>query len=101
MAIGMMMELPGGTQELYDRILDELDWKEQDYPDGLIAHYAGPGEGSWVVFDVWESREQFDLFAHERLMPAMQQASGSEVPQAQPRFIEIYNEDHPPKRVEI
>ncbi len=101
MAIGMLIEVPGGTQELYDRILEELDWKEQDYPDGFVAHYAGPGEGSWIVFDVWESREHFDRFAHERLMPAMQQAGGGEAPQVEPRFIEIYREDHAPRRAEI
>ena len=95
MAVGMLMQMDGGTQEFYDAVLRELDWKGQDYPAGFVSHYAGSTGGTWVVFDVWESREDFDRFAQERLMPALERASGGEQPpRAEPQFLEIYNEDH-------
>lgn len=40
---------------------------DDDPPEGLIFHPAGPIEGGWRVLDFWESREAFDRFAGGRL----------------------------------
>jgi len=91
MAVGMLMEIPGGTQELYDGVMDAMDWDSRPQPDGLVAHFAGPTGDGWFVFDVWESQEAFGRFAEERLKPALAQVAG-EPPAVAPRFIPLHNQ---------
>jgi hypothetical protein len=71
MAVGIRLKFAGGTQENYDaahRVM-EID---TDPPKGMIVHSAGPVEDGWGVIDFWESREAFDAFVQERLMPRLQ-----------------------------
>jgi len=94
MAVGMLMQLPGGTKEFYDSVMEHLDWDEQDLPEGFVSHYAGPTKDGWLVFDVWESQEDFEQFAEERLIAALTAATGGEAPPVQPEFVPIHREDH-------
>jgi hypothetical protein len=71
--IGMIMTFPGGTQEQYDAVLQQLNLGGR-MPPGGISHAAGPIEGGWRVVDVWETQEAFDIFLRERLEQAMQNA---------------------------
>jgi hypothetical protein len=38
-------------------------------PDGLLVHTAGFTGNGFRNFEVWETREQFDRFLQERLLP--------------------------------
>ena len=68
MAILMIHEAPGGTQEQYEQVaarlaaggsFDSVD----DWPvSGLLFHAAGPTDDGWRVVDVWESEEAFQNF---------------------------------------
>jgi hypothetical protein len=71
MAVGIRLKFSGGTQENYDRAhaLMEID---TDPPQGMIVHASGPVDGGWGVIDFWESRDAFDSFVAERLMPRLQ-----------------------------
>src|SRR4051812_41914168 len=71
-AINLVLEVPGGTQELYDKTNGILQL-EKVLPEGLISHCAGPMPGGWRVCDVWESQEHFNDFFTKRLFPAFQQ----------------------------
>jgi hypothetical protein len=90
MAIALLMEFPGGTQDQYDKILHGLGMERgsQDLPRGLIFHVAGPTNNGWQVIDVWESRADFDRFVAERLGPAIR-ASG--VVPTTPKEFPVYN----------
>ena len=99
MAVGMLVRIPGGTQELYDSIDEHLGWDGKEYPPGFISHYAGPTADGWLVFDVWESQEDFERFAQEDLGPAVAAATGWQAPEMTPTFIPIYNQDHAGARV--
>ena len=90
MAVTLIIELDGVTAEQYDAVMQNLGLADgsQSWPEGAIAHYAGPAEGGWCVVDVWESREHFDRFAEERLGPATSQAG---VPVPQPREVPVHN----------
>ena len=70
MAVGLRIKFDGGTQDQYDAIHSHMKIDENP-PDGMIFHSAGPIEGGWGVIDFWESREHFDRFAAERIGPAM------------------------------
>jgi hypothetical protein len=58
MAIAILYEFPGMTQDQYDRLIAET-YKGEPMP-GVIAHAAGPTEGGWWAFDVYESQEAAD-----------------------------------------
>lgn len=54
---------------VYDRIVEGLG---DDPPHGLIVHLAVERpEGGLRYFDVWESEEDWDRFAEQRLHPVV------------------------------
>jgi hypothetical protein len=78
MAIGTIIRLSEGMgPEQYDAVQAHVDI-ESEPVEGLIFHSAGELEGSFQVFNVWETREHFDRFRTERLRPAMIAAMGEE-----------------------
>src|SRR6187200_1758054 len=83
MSIAMLVDNPAGSQELYERILENLG---SDVPLGGILHLAGPApEGGWRVVEVWESPEEAKRFLTERFAPALR-AAGFQGPPPQPQF---------------
>lgn len=83
MSIGMLIDNPGGSRELYERLLATMDVHP---PLGGIAHLAGPGpQGGWRVIEVWESEEQAKAFVTERFKPALR-AVGFEGTPPVPQF---------------
>ena len=56
----------------YDTVAERLDVASNP-PAGLIVHTAGWDEenGTFRIFDVWASREDFDRFWQDRLQPAL------------------------------
>jgi hypothetical protein len=91
MAIGLRVRFDGGTQEQYDAVNAQMD-VENETPDGLIFHAAGPVDDGWGVLDFWESREHFDRFLESRLGPAIAEL-GERAPQSPPDIKEfpVYN----------
>jgi quinol monooxygenase YgiN len=90
----MILELDGVTTEDYEAVMEELGVDEDNRPDGLISHTAGPtDEGGLLIVDVWDSAEALDSFLTEHVGPAMAQA-GIES-SAQPQVHEVHN--HIPK----
>jgi hypothetical protein len=81
MAVVITAELPGGTAELDQAVLQRLNLSQSPAP-GSLVRIAGPTQGGWRVISVWESQEAFDQFRRERLEPALQ-AEGRPVPQFQ------------------
>jgi hypothetical protein len=72
MAVCLITEVPGATQEQYDAIVQAVG--EPELGDGQTHHIAGPVDGGWCVVDVWESRAHFDRFMQERLGEQLQRA---------------------------
>jgi hypothetical protein len=72
MPVALLEENPVMTPELYDQVRERLDL-ENNPATGLIFHAAGAGHGSWVAYDVWESRAAWDRFVDERLQPAVKE----------------------------
>ena len=56
----------------YDSVSERLD-VESNPPAGLIVHTAGwdDDNGTFRIFDVWESREDFERFFQDRLQPVL------------------------------
>lgn len=87
MAIGLSIRFSGGTAEQYDAVNAQMG-VEDDRPDGLIFHAAGPIADGWGVLDFWESREHFDRFFESRIGPAIAEL-GDRAPQSPPDIREF------------
>jgi len=70
MAVLLRMKFDGGTSDQYDAVHKGLGIEENP-PEGLIFHSAGPREDGFGIVDVWESRGHFDKFAEGRLGPQL------------------------------
>ncbi len=91
MAIGLVNRFSEGAgAEVYDKVSGVLDARGNP-PEGMIFHSAGELEGVFQVFNIWESREHFDRFREERLVPAMIEAMGEEAVDQMPAadYIEV------------
>jgi hypothetical protein len=66
----MQMHWVGLSPEDYDKALDVVGW-ERDHPTGGRTHVAWFDGGALRVVDVWDSEEDFNRFAEERLMPGL------------------------------
>jgi len=69
--IALFMFWPGATKELYDSLRKEVNW-EGDTPTGAVLHVASFDSAGAHMCDVWESKEDFDNFLQNRLMPGVQ-----------------------------
>jgi hypothetical protein len=68
MAVAMIVDNPGGSQEIYDTVREKIGLEK---PAGGIFHAAGPSpNGGWRVIEVWESEQDAKQFVKERLLPA-------------------------------
>jgi hypothetical protein len=70
MTVGIRIKLPGVTEEQFDEVNKHIDPKGNP-PKGILFHSSGPIDGGWGVIDFWESRDAFDSFVQERLMPRL------------------------------
>ncbi len=70
MAIAMMYDVPGVTQQQYDQVTEQLRRRSVTLPTtGQLLHAAGPIDGGWRTVDVWESQDAADRFFQEHLAP--------------------------------
>jgi quinol monooxygenase YgiN len=89
MAVLMVLEIPGGTLEQYERANELMEISDAgDAPEGLISHVAAVTEDGIVIADVWESEAALDAFFEERAAAALAEAG---MPESQPRIAQVHN----------
>ena len=89
MAVLMVLEVPGGTLEQYERANELMGISgEDDAPDGLVSHVAAVTEDGIVIADVWESDAALETFLEERAGAAFAEAG---MPEAKPRIAHVHN----------
>jgi hypothetical protein len=66
MAIAILAEMPGLTQEQYERVVRTVN--EAGTPAGALFHAGGPMEGGIRVVEVWASQEAADTFYSSDLL---------------------------------
>lgn len=90
MAIEMRQELPGLTSAQAAAVAAKVNGIARTVPD-FIAHASGPIPGGYHVTELWESREAFERFSAEVVVPLMQEL-GVEVGAVPPaRFLPVDN----------
>ena len=95
MAIGTITRFSEGMGvEQYDAVTGQMGLTDEP-PEGLIFHSAGELEGRFQVFNVWETRENFERFVADRLRPAQVEVMGEEkvasLPDAEVIDVAIHN----------
>ena len=73
MAYGIVHHFPGGTQEQYEASLAAVHPSRDTLPDGQTFHAAGPSDGGWTIFAVHDSKESWERFRDDTLMPRLQE----------------------------
>ncbi len=86
MSVAVLMQSQEMTAEGYDAVDQKLG---DDPPDGILARTAGTVDAGFRVFSVWESREHYERFREDRLLPAIREAIGEEAASG-PSSAEIY-----------
>jgi hypothetical protein len=75
MAVVVSAVVPELTADIYDAVTGKV-MSGDELPEGCEVHIAGPVEGGWRVITVWDSRERFDRFREEKLLPAIREVAG-------------------------
>jgi hypothetical protein len=92
MAIAFMQEFaPTGDTSTtnYDALAAKI--MAGPWPDGCLVHTAGfAPDGTFRIFDVWDSKEQMDAFMSGTLMPLIEGMMGSNPDLAPPSKEENY-----------
>jgi hypothetical protein len=92
MAIAIIVEIPGGTLEQYDKVNKALGLADgKETPPGIIVHFAGLAGDSLVVIDVWESREAYERHLAETGEEGRAAVRKVGLPPYTHREFEIYN----------
>jgi hypothetical protein len=74
MAIAEVIELPRGSKEKYDEVIEEVGLSGSKLAPGQLVHFAGPLEGGgWQIVNVWESQAASDNW-EKVLIPARRKA---------------------------
>jgi len=71
MAIGIIHHFTGGTKENYAASIAAVH-PANGLPDGQIFHPAGASPGGWTIVAVHESKQSWEKFWDDVLMPRMQ-----------------------------
>ena len=73
-AFGIVHEFKGGTREQYEQTLKAVHPDGgKSLPPGQTFHFSGPTEDGWVVIAVHDSKESWERFRDETLLPGLPQ----------------------------
>ena len=93
MAYGIVHHFPGGTKEQYEASVGAVHPSKSSLPKGQIYHAAGPSAGGWTIVAIHESKESWERFRNDILMPRMQKGitGGFPTPPQETSF-EVHNQ---------
>jgi hypothetical protein len=92
MPYGIVHFFAGGTKEQYDASLAAVHPSGVGLPGGQTFHAAGPSDGGWTVMVVHDSKESWERFRDDTLMPTLRQGvKGGFTTSPQEKAFEIYN----------
>ena len=72
MAYTIVHHFPGGTKEQYEASLAAVHPNRETLPQGQFFHAAGPSADGWTIVAVHDSKENWETFRDNILLPKMQ-----------------------------
>lgn len=92
MAYGIVHFFPNGTKEQYEATLAAVHPDRNSLPKGQIFHTAGATKDGWTVMAVHDSKESWEKFRDEILMPKLTEGVKGGFPTPpEERAFEVYN----------
>jgi hypothetical protein len=90
MAVAVQLDLQGVTLEQYDEFTAVSGYLPGGpAPAGALFHWIRKTEDGCRITDVWESREAFEAFADEMIVPHFQEVGVRHPPLIE--FFEVHN----------
>jgi hypothetical protein len=72
MAYGIIHQFAGATEDEYRASLAAVHPSDGSLPEGQVLHVAGPSDDGWVIVAIHESKESWESFRNDTLMPRLQ-----------------------------
>ena len=92
MAYAIVHHCPGGTKNQYEKTLAAVHPGGSGLPSGQIFHVVGPSVGGRTIMAVHDSKESWESFRDQTLMPKMKQGiEGGLVGSPQETAFEVHN----------
>ena len=90
MAVGVVLEFKGATVDQYDQVIEKMGFERggPGAPGGMF-HWITKTDDGIRVTDVWQTREQFESFAQEQIVPYAQEAGFPGPPEV--TFYDVHN----------
>lgn len=88
MAVAIMQDWAGATLDQYDQVNSKLDSTSVD-GKGALSHWVAKSDTGIIVVDVWATREAFQKFADEQLIPTSKEVGFPNPPTF--KFHEVHN----------
>ena len=63
---------------MYDAVNARLAAEQAGPPEGFVVHAAGFTGKGFRIIEIWDTREQFDRFLRERVMPIVAEVGGAD-----------------------
>jgi hypothetical protein len=91
MAVVVQQKFAGSTVDQYDRALAKLGMTAEGphIAPGLLFHYVVAIDEGVEITDIWTTREGFEKFAEEKILPVAQEVGIS--PSTSVAFTEVLN----------
>ena len=90
---GIVHRFPGGTKDQYEASIARVH-PPGGLPKGQTYHAAGASDDGWVVVALWDSRESWESFRDETLMPGFEALGDRGLPgPPQQTTFEIHREE--------
>jgi hypothetical protein len=71
MSYVVVHQFPGGTQSQYEASVAAVHPADGGLPPGQLSHIAGPSADGWTIVAIHDSKENWETFRDEVLMPKM------------------------------
>jgi len=65
-------QFPGGSEVQYEASIAAAHLSDGSLPKGQLFHAAGPSADGWMVVAIHESKESWEQFRDDTLMPLLQ-----------------------------
>ena len=89
MAVAVILEFDGANLDQYEQVIEKMGFEHEGSggPGGLF-HWVTKTDNGIRVTDVWATREDFEKFSEEKIVPISQEVG---LPQPQVEFQEVHN----------
>jgi hypothetical protein len=72
MAYGVVHQFAGGTKDQYEASIAAVHPSDRGLPEGQLSHMAGPSADGWTIIAIHDSKESWERFRDDVLLPRMQ-----------------------------